>query len=598
MTNMTHKTNTTYMIANKKTILVGVAGVALGGFIFCIGPGISRVNAAQDFSVSASPSSESVARGASAIYNITMAGSNGFTGPVYLSVQGLPSGVSASFFITQLYSGWGTPLSLAAASNAAPQTSSFTVTGTGVINGSSVTRSATASITVTSGNTMTISPGNNPPAGTIQRAATSTLLEATLSSGAYACVSSIRFTQGGTAQQGQDVVLSLWDGNTLLGSGTDNFAVNFDNIVAPGSPKTFTLKGFVPVTATPGRTVQYSLNPASVSLSLGCGPMPVVNGGAVGNAYVVGNNTAQTDFSLAVGPGESNPSILSGGARTIPLAVSRTNSFSGDVVFSASGLPSGMTASFYPSVASVGKSPFAVIRAGQNVPAGNYSITLAGTSGSTSRSIPVVVTVAQCLAGFNLAVDNPNQTISQGQTASYSISATGGGGAVSLSAGTSGLGSDMVHAFSLASLVPGGTPSVFSITAASTTPLGAYSFSVTACRGTLCHSINSLSITVAAYVAPVTLNLTATPSIVHRSGSTLLTWDSTNAASCSASSADASNAVNSQWNGAVGLQGTKTVTNLTKTTTFGLRCLDKNQQPTSKSIQVRVVVQEEVIPTP
>src|SRR5262249_31462697 len=52
---------------------------------------------APDFSVSATPSSQTVAPGASASYTITVVPTNGFTGIVDFTVSGLPSGASVSF---------------------------------------------------------------------------------------------------------------------------------------------------------------------------------------------------------------------------------------------------------------------------------------------------------------------------------------------------------------------------------------------------------------------------------------------------------------------------------------------------------------------
>jgi hypothetical protein len=50
-----------------------------------------------NFSLSATPSSQMVLPGGSASYQVTVAGSSGFTGVVALSVSGLPSGATASF---------------------------------------------------------------------------------------------------------------------------------------------------------------------------------------------------------------------------------------------------------------------------------------------------------------------------------------------------------------------------------------------------------------------------------------------------------------------------------------------------------------------
>ena len=56
-----------------------------------------NVNPAPDFSISASPSSQSAAQGNGAAYTVSIVALNGFTDTVSFSVNGLPSGTSASF---------------------------------------------------------------------------------------------------------------------------------------------------------------------------------------------------------------------------------------------------------------------------------------------------------------------------------------------------------------------------------------------------------------------------------------------------------------------------------------------------------------------
>src|SRR5207245_7336033 len=49
-----------------------------------------------DFTLSASPASQTVSAGGSTSYTVTITPTGGFTDPVSLSVSGLPSGASAS----------------------------------------------------------------------------------------------------------------------------------------------------------------------------------------------------------------------------------------------------------------------------------------------------------------------------------------------------------------------------------------------------------------------------------------------------------------------------------------------------------------------
>jgi Galactose oxidase-like, Early set domain/Glyoxal oxidase N-terminus/PKD domain len=81
-----------------------------------------------DFSVSVSPASVTVTRGANAVYTVTVAPGSGFTGSVALSVSGLPRRVSASFNPASI-NGSGTS-TLTVGTNRKSPTGTFTLTVT------------------------------------------------------------------------------------------------------------------------------------------------------------------------------------------------------------------------------------------------------------------------------------------------------------------------------------------------------------------------------------------------------------------------------------------------------------------------------------
>ena len=100
-----------------------------------------------NFSISASPTSLSVAPGSNGTATITTAVFNGLDSAIALSASGQPSGVTVSFSPTSIAApGAGTStLTLAVASTTTPGTYSITVTGTG----GGVTQSTTVTLTVT-----------------------------------------------------------------------------------------------------------------------------------------------------------------------------------------------------------------------------------------------------------------------------------------------------------------------------------------------------------------------------------------------------------------------------------------------------------------
>ncbi|MET7880578.1 M28 family peptidase [Micromonospora profundi] len=115
-------------------------GVAYALWDLAVGGGTPS----NDFSVAVSPTTRTVARGASTTATVSTATTAGSAQSVSLSASGAPSGVSVSFSPSSVTSGGSSTMTLTASSSAATGTFTVTVTGTG-----SVTRSATLTLTVT-----------------------------------------------------------------------------------------------------------------------------------------------------------------------------------------------------------------------------------------------------------------------------------------------------------------------------------------------------------------------------------------------------------------------------------------------------------------
>jgi hypothetical protein len=99
-----------------------------------------------DFSLSAAPSSVSVAQGASGTSTVTSTPVNGFNSSVALSASGLPAGTTASFSPTSIATGSGSStMTINVGSSTVAGTYTVTVTGTS----GSLTRTTTVSLTVT-----------------------------------------------------------------------------------------------------------------------------------------------------------------------------------------------------------------------------------------------------------------------------------------------------------------------------------------------------------------------------------------------------------------------------------------------------------------
>ena len=109
----------------------------------CFGANCSGT-ASNDFNLSVTPGSATVAPGSSASFTVTTAVTSGNPQSVGLSATGLPSGVTGTFSPVTVTSGASSTLTLTASSSASPGTGTFTVVGTG----SSATHPASVGVTV------------------------------------------------------------------------------------------------------------------------------------------------------------------------------------------------------------------------------------------------------------------------------------------------------------------------------------------------------------------------------------------------------------------------------------------------------------------
>jgi hypothetical protein len=86
---------------------------------------------ANDFSIGASPASQTVTQGASTSYSVTTAVTAGAAQSVSLSVSGLPAGATGSFSPASVTAGGSSTLSVAVGSSTAAGSYALTVTGAG-----------------------------------------------------------------------------------------------------------------------------------------------------------------------------------------------------------------------------------------------------------------------------------------------------------------------------------------------------------------------------------------------------------------------------------------------------------------------------------
>jgi subtilase family serine protease len=202
------------------------------------------------------------------------------------------------------------------------------------------------------------------------------------------------------------------------------------------------------------------------------------------------NAVSQANYTLAASPGSLTEK--QGGSATSTIAVTALNGFSGSVALSASGLPTGVTASFSP--ASTTSSSTLTLTASSTAATGTSTITITGISGSLTHTTSVSLTVTSSKsANYTLAASPGSLTVSLGAKGSSTIKLTpqnGFTGSVALSA--SGLPKGVTASFSPASTT---SSSTLTLTASSTAATGTSTITITGVSGSLSHT-TSLSLTV------------------------------------------------------------------------------------------------------
>jgi regulation of enolase protein 1 (concanavalin A-like superfamily) len=319
-----------------------------------------------------------------------------------------------------------------------------------------------------------------------------------------------------------------WDFAT--GIGTIN-ATNLVNNWPSGTPQPgFTLSaspatlaivqgtsGFSAITVTPrngfsgsvtfsasglpsGVTASFSSNPdpASTTLTLGAGATAAIGTFTATITGTSGSLSSTVTVSLTVNPAgdyslSASPSSLTlvqGTSGTTAITVTPQGGFNANVSLSASGLPSGVTASFNPS-STAGTSAL-TLAASSTAATGTVTVTVSGASGGLSHTTAVSLTVTQP-PNYTLSASPNSLTIAQGASGASSITVSpqnGFNGSVSLSA--SGLPNGVTASFNPSSTA---NTSTLTLTASSTATTGTVAVTITGTSGNLTKT-TTLSLTV------------------------------------------------------------------------------------------------------
>lgn len=212
----------------------------------------------------------------------------------------------------------------------------------------------------------------------------------------------------------------------------------------------------------------------------------------------------EPSFTLSAGP--SSATLGQGGSVTSTITVVGRNAFAGTVILSASGLPSGVTASFNPT--STTTSSILTLTADSTAAIGTTAFKLTGTSGNltptTSMTLTVAASSASSSPNFTLSAGPSSGTVGQGGNITSTITVVGRNafaGTVILSA--SGLPSGITASFNPPSTT---TTSILTLVADVTAAMGTTAVNITGTSGSLSPT-TSIALTVSA----PTLSISLTP---------------------------------------------------------------------------------------
>jgi hypothetical protein len=347
------------------------------------------------FGLSMSVPTLSVAQGSSGTETVTISPRNGFSGAVSLAVSGLPTGVTALFNPASATT--TSTLTLNVSNSASPGNSTLAITGTS----GSVTGTEHMTLTITGGPGFSL--GVSPASLSLAQGASVT---------GTITVKPLNGFSGSVA---------------LAASGLPN------GVTASFSPAS--TSGTSTLTLTAGSSV--ALGNATVTIT-------GTSGSLHSTATIAVTVAGAPSFAISASP--PSLTISPGGSGTNVIFVTAQNGFKGAVAFTASGLPSGVTASF-GTPGSSGASVL-TLTAGASAPLGQATVTVTGTSGSLRSTATIALAVA-AKPGFTLTASPTSLSIPQGGSKTSAITVVpvnSFDGAVSFTA--SGLPAGVKAAFS------------------------------------------------------------------------------------------------------------------------------------------------------
>jgi poly(beta-D-mannuronate) lyase len=310
---------------------------------------------ASDFSISATPGSQSVTAGGSASYNVSVGVVSGSPGTINLTVSGVPNGAGASLSPTAVNNAGSSVLSVTTSTSTAPGNYTLTITGAG----SAGTHSTTVTLVVTD---FSISASPSSLAVTAGSGTTSTITIGALNgfSGNVAL---------STAGLPSGVAASL-NPTSVAGSGSSTLTISTTASAASGT---------ITITGTSGSlshstTLQITVNPAST-----CAMLTPADGAWHNTAFPSRSGAFAASFDATPSVAKESAAVgLSHGSQTA------FSGFANLVIFTTAGTIQARNGGAYTAASTINFSPNVTyhFRLAINVTAHTYSIFVTPAGGS------------------------------------------------------------------------------------------------------------------------------------------------------------------------------------------------------------------------
>lgn len=251
-------------------------------------------SATPDFTISATPASQTLVAGNNTSYTVAIAAQNGFAGAVGLSAGGLPSSASASFTPASISGSGSSTLNVTTVASTATGTFTLTITGTS----GSLSHSAIVTLVVNPVNP----PPPQPPSNLAAIAASSSAINLTWTASPTSGVtySVFRSTTSGFTPSSSNQIASGVSGTSFSDSGLAASTAYFYLVEAANSGGTSAPSNQTSATTQPGTTAAVQINSGGPAVSPFAADKDFTGGGTISHANTIDLSGVTNPAPMAV----------------------------------------------------------------------------------------------------------------------------------------------------------------------------------------------------------------------------------------------------------------------------------------------------------